>query len=98
VLHVRLDLGRVEFAANQTLGIKHGVGGVHGDLVLGGITDKTLSVIESDVRRGGTLTLVVGNDLHTIVLPHTNARVRGTKIDTDLRFSAKKVRRGKRMK
>jgi hypothetical protein len=31
-------------------------------LVLSGITDETLSVVESDVRRGGSVTLVVGND------------------------------------
>jgi len=87
VLHVGLDLVRIEFAANQTLGIKDGVGSVHGDLVLGGVTDKTLSVIESNIGRGGALALIVGNDLHAIILPHTNTRVRGTKIDTDLKFN-----------
>lgn len=49
VLHVRLDLGISETATDETLGIEDSVDGVHGDLVLSGITDKTLSVGEGDI-------------------------------------------------
>ena len=48
------------------------VGGVHGDLVLGGITDQTLGVGEGDERGCCAVTLVVGDDLNTIVLPDTD--------------------------
>lgn len=48
VLHISLDLGVRELAANETLGIEDSVLRVHGDLVLGGITDQTLGVGESD--------------------------------------------------
>ena len=79
VLHVRLDLGVIETATDKTLGIEDGVGGVHGSLVLGGITNETLSLGESNVRRGGTVTLLVGDDLNTLRLPDGNAGVGGTK-------------------
>jgi hypothetical protein len=72
VLHVSLDLGVIETATNKTLGIEDGVLGVHGGLVLGSITDKTFRVGESDVRRSGTVTLLIGNDFDTLGLPNTN--------------------------
>jgi hypothetical protein len=70
---------------NQTLGIENSVGGVHGDLILGCITDQPFGVSESHVGRSRTVSLVIGDDLNTIVLPHTNARIGGTEIDTDRR-------------
>jgi hypothetical protein len=75
VLHVGLDLGVGELAPDQTLGVEDGVVGVHGDLVLGGISDETLRVVEGNVRRGGTVTLVVGDDLDTVGLPDTDTPV-----------------------
>jgi len=78
VLHVRLDLGVIETATDKTLGIENGVGGVHGSLVLGGITDETLLLGEGNVRRSGTVTLLVSNDLNTLALPDGNAGVGGT--------------------
>lgn len=63
VLHVGLDLRVGELAADQTLGIEDSVLGVHGDLVLGGITDQTLGVGETDERGSGSVTLVVGDNV-----------------------------------
>jgi hypothetical protein len=62
-----------------------GVDGVHGDLVLGGISDETLRVGEGDVGRGGAIPLIVGDDLNAVVLPHADARVRRAEIDADRR-------------
>jgi hypothetical protein len=76
VLHVGLDLSVGELASDQSLGVKDGVVGVHGDLVLGGISDETLRVVESDVRRGGSVTLVIGDNLDTVGLPHTDTTAR----------------------
>jgi hypothetical protein len=42
VLHVGLDLSIGELAADEALGVEDGVVRVHGDLVLGRITDQTL--------------------------------------------------------
>jgi hypothetical protein len=48
VLHIGLDLRMGELATDQPLGVDDGVLGVHGDLVLGGITNQTLGVGETD--------------------------------------------------
>jgi hypothetical protein len=45
--------------------------GIHGNLVLCSIADQTLVVGEGNIRRGRSITLVVGDDLDTIVLPDT---------------------------
>jgi len=47
--------------------------GVHCDLILGGIANQALTLRERDIRRGGAVTLVVGDDFNAIVLPDTNA-------------------------
>lgn len=83
VLHVGLDLRVLELAANQPLRIEDGVVGVHGDLVLGGISDQTLGVGKSDEGRGGPVSLVVGNDLNAVITEHTHTRVGGTQINTN---------------
>lgn len=72
-LDVVLDGGVAELAANEALGIEDGVGGVHGHLVLGGITNQALAVGEGDIRGRSTVALVVGNDLHAVILPDTHA-------------------------
>jgi hypothetical protein len=45
----------------NSLDIEDGVDGVHGGLVLGGLTDQTLLSGEGNERRGGEGTLVVGD-------------------------------------
>lgn len=49
------------------LDIEDGVLGVHGGLVLGGLTDKTLLVGERDEGRSGEASLLVGNYKGSIV-------------------------------
>jgi len=57
--------------------------GVHGSLVLGRVSDETLRFSEGDIGRGGSVSLVVGDDFNTVVLPDTNTGVGGSEIDTD---------------
>lgn len=83
VLHVSLDLGVGKLASDQSLGVEDGVLGVHGDLVLGRITDQTLGVGEGNERRGRSVTLVVGDDITSVLTEDTDAGVRSTQVDTD---------------
>jgi hypothetical protein len=48
---------------------------VHRDLILCGITDETFGVRERNIGGGCPVTLVVGDDLNTIILPDTNTAV-----------------------
>ena len=83
VLHVALDGSVVELAADEALGVEDGVLGVHGHLVLGGVSNQTLGVGESDVGRGGAVALVVGHDFNALILPHTDAGIGSAQIDAD---------------
>jgi hypothetical protein len=60
------------------LDIEDGVSGVHGGLVLGGLTDQTLLLVEGNVGGGSEATLLVGNDLDIVTLVGSNARVGST--------------------
>ena len=62
---------------------KDGVDGVHGDLVLGRISDEALGVGEGDVRGRGAVTLVVGDNLNAVITEDTYARVGSSKVDTN---------------
>ena len=50
---------------------------VHGDLVPGSIANQSLTITEGDIRGGGTVTLVVGNNFNTVVLPDTDTTAEG---------------------
>ena len=71
----------------DSLGIEDGVAGVHGSIVLSGLTDQTLLVGEGDERGGGERTLLVGNDFDIAALVGSNARVGST-------CAKKKTRKG----
>lgn len=49
--------------------------GVHSDLVLGSITDESLAIGERDIGGRRAVTLIIGNDLNTVVLPDTDTSV-----------------------
>lgn len=85
MFHVGLNGGISKFSADKSFGVEDCVGWVHGDLVFGGISDQSFGVVESNVRWGGSVTLVVGDDFDFTVLEDTDARVRGSEIDTDSR-------------
>ncbi|CAA6672244.1 unnamed protein product [Spirodela intermedia] len=72
-----------EAPADEALGVEDGVRRVHGDLVLGGVADEPLRVGEGDVGRGRPVPLVVGDDLHSVVLPHAHAAVGRPQVYSD---------------
>ena len=72
------------FSTNQPFRIKHGILGIDGGLVFGGIADETFSGFgEGNIRRSDTIALIVGNDVDFPILEDTHAGVSGTKIDAD---------------
>jgi NAD-specific glutamate dehydrogenase len=74
VLEVMLDRGVAPLAADQALGVEDSVLRVGGQLILGGVTDQTLSLGgEGDVGRGDTVTLVVGDNFNSAVLENSDA-------------------------
>jgi len=78
VLLVTLDGWFIELSADESFGVEDRIRWVHGDLILGGITDKTLAVVESNIRRRCSVTLVVGDDFDLSVLEDANATVGGS--------------------
>ncbi|KAF1748048.1 hypothetical protein GCK72_024515 [Caenorhabditis remanei] len=82
---IGLDGLVVVISSDEAFGIKDGVLWVDGELVLGGISDQTLSLLsgEGNVGWGDTLTLVVGNDFNTSVLVDSDTGVGGSEIDTN---------------
>jgi hypothetical protein len=56
---------------------------IEGRLVFGSISNETLSVGEGDVGRSCSVSLIVGDDFDTIVLPDTDAGVGCSEIDTN---------------
>ena len=69
---ISINLSIAELATDETLSVEDGIARVHGDLVLGSISNQSLTLTESDIRKGGTVTLVVGNNLNTVILPDTD--------------------------
>ena len=58
-----------------------GVGGVPGDLDLGGITYQAFYWSESNIGGSGPVTLIINYYLYSFILPHCHARVRRSQID-----------------
>ena len=83
MLHIGDDVKFVHFATDKSLRIEHSVDRVPGSLVLSCITNQALRFRERNPGWGGEVALVISNDLNTLVLPDTDARVRGTQIDTN---------------
>jgi hypothetical protein len=83
VFHIRLDNGIIEFPADESLGIKNGVMWIFSGLIFGRITDESLSFGEGDIRWSGSVTLIIGDDLNSVILPDSNTGVSGSEIDSD---------------
>lgn len=73
VLGVMLDRRVVPVATNKTLDIKDSVFGVESKLILGSISNQTLSILsKGNIRWRNAVSLVIGDDFDTAVLVHTN--------------------------
>ena len=78
MFHVCLDNGVIEFAADQTLGVENSVVRIFGSLVFGCISNQPFSFCKGDIRRSGSISLIIGDNLDSIILPNTNTGVGST--------------------
>ncbi|MCI4384903.1 hypothetical protein PGIGA_G00044110 [Pangasianodon gigas] len=91
MLHVRLYNWVVKLPANQPLGIKHCVVGVHGHLVFRSISNEPLCVCEGHVAGRCSVSLVISNDLHISMLKHPHTGVGGAQTsDKTIKMSSAK--------
>ena len=73
VLHVALNSFVSPVPTDQTLGVENSVLRVGGQLILGGISNQTLTIrSEGNIRGGDTVTLVIGNNFNASVFKHTD--------------------------
>jgi len=70
-----------ELAANEPLCVEDGVSRVASGLVLGGVADESLLIIEGDVGGRRVEALVIRDDLDLVVLEDTDTRVRGAEVN-----------------
>jgi hypothetical protein len=82
-LHILLNNGILEFSSDQSFGIEDGVDGVFGDLILGSISNESFSFSEADIGWGGSVSLIVSDDLNSLILPDAYTRVGGAEVNTD---------------
>lgn len=62
---------------------KYGVGWVHGHLVLGSISDQSLSVCKGHIAGCGPVPLVIGYDLYFSMLEDAHTGVCGAQVNTN---------------
>jgi hypothetical protein len=83
MLHVLLDGRVVHLPSYQTLSVEDGIDGIHGGLILGSVTNQALRLGESNPRRCRSVTLIICNNLDTLVLPDSNTGVRCSEVDAN---------------
>lgn len=66
--HIFLDETISEFSSDKSFSIEDGVERVSCDLIFSGISDKSFSFGETNIRGGGSVTLIIGNDFNFVVL------------------------------
>lgn len=80
---IRLHNCISEFTADESFGIEDSVVRVFGSLIFGCVSDESFSFSECDIGWGGSVSLVVSDDLNSVILPHSNTGVGGSEIDSD---------------
>ena len=90
---VRLDRWLIPATTDQTLNIKHGVLRIAGQLILGGISDQTISLTsESNIGGSDTVTLVVSNDLNATILVDSNTKTqRGGEVRNGIKMNFDRI-------
>jgi hypothetical protein len=82
MVHIRLNSCVIKPTSNQTLRVKHRMFSIRGGHVLCGIAHEALLIRETHVRRRRAVSLVVCDNLYTIILPNAHARKRSAKVNS----------------
>jgi hypothetical protein len=56
---------------------------VSSDLILGGISNQSFGLSESDIRRSGSVSLVIGDNFYSIILKNSYTGVGRSEINSD---------------
>jgi hypothetical protein len=75
VYHILLDHWISEFSSDESLGIKDRIMGVFGNLILGSISNESFSLGKGNIRGSRSVSLIIGYNLNSIILPNSNTRV-----------------------
>lgn len=85
IFDVLLHRGVTPCTTDQPLGIEDRVFGVGGELILGGVSNQTLSLAgEGHIGWSDAVTLVIGYDLNTTILEHADTEQK----QTDFRYNS----------
>lgn len=84
MLHIRLDKRIIDFMSDQAFDIKNCVG-VHCNFILCSIVDQSFDVSKGDITWGGSVSLIVGNYFHILMLEDTHTIGGGAKINANCR-------------
>ena len=87
-LDVLLNFGVGKLAADETLGVEHGVGGVARGLFFGDVTDEALLIVECNIGGQCICALIVPEDFDLVIMENSHARERGAQIDANGDFLA----------
>jgi len=87
VFHVWLNNWVGKFSADQSFRIENCVVRVLGVLVFGCITDQSFSFCKCDVRRCGSVSLIICNNLNSVILPDPDTGVSRSKINSNSLWS-----------
>lgn len=85
MLHVLLQLRIVKLPSDQPFSIEDSIAGIHSDLHLRSISNQPLGISEGYIAWSCPIPLVVGDDFHLSLLPHSHTGVRGAQIYADCR-------------
>lgn len=84
VLHVAVKV-IVEASADQPFRIGDGILGINGHLFFGGVSGRTLGVIECHLAGSSAFFFIVCNDLRLTLLPDAHARIRDAQVNSNSR-------------
>lgn len=83
MLDLRLDAGVAKFFPNQSLRVEHRPPRIAVHLRLCRISNETFRICKRHIRRRGSVSLIVGDNVNLTILVDTDAAIGGSKVNSD---------------